>query len=446
MLTNTHNSRSLDRRRVYLGEGLTFQIESRDAWLEAEAIDLTHEGLAVAVLLATDVTMPAVGEVVTVRYTGRGASGARQQAVVRYVGSLQTGRGTLLRIGLSLVPDMTTVADAERRDGVRYPCPDALPAFAAASCPWFFGETLQLRIVAVGAGGMTLRTMHANLPLLPRAALDFELHLASIAVENGRGRLTSVRRDDANGGFEVGVAWIDPPRELWNALSRYLLAGDQTLTPATLRAGGLTVRGVERAVTYDYATSSADYEEILALRLHAHQAEGHLDSASIADLRSPFDAHSRHLTCRFGGRIVGYVRAIFVDGDPARSQYVSLGGHEVPRWLLDAGFVEGGAGATHPDFQRAGLYVPLMQHLFRVAVQSGHRFVLGACPDELLGMYRDMGFEVLEERMVEPKPGWSFRSHLLCADAERLLRDPSASGTVAAMASAISFAGLRAAA
>src|SRR6185437_8454489 len=106
-----------------------------------------------------------------------------------------------------------------------------------------------------------------------------------------------------------------------------------------------------------------------ALRLHAHQAEGHLDGTTTADLRSTFDAHSRHLTCRFGGRIVAYARA---------------------------SFVEGGAGATHPDFQRAGLYVPLMQHLFRVAVQTGHRYVLGACPDELVGMYGDMGFDVLE--------------------------------------------------
>ena len=53
-----------------------------------------------------------------------------------------------------------------------------------------------------------------------------------------------------------------------------------------------------------------------------------------------------------------------------------------------------------------------------------------------------MGFEVLETRTVEPKPGWRFRSHLLYADAERLLRDAPASGTVAAMASAIAFAGL----
>jgi hypothetical protein len=46
---------------------------------------------------------------------------------------------------------------------------------------------------------------------------------------------------------------------------------------------------------------------------------------------------------------------------------VALGGHDVPQWLWDAGFVEGGAGAIHPDFQRAGLYGPLMRHMFRVA-------------------------------------------------------------------------------
>src|SRR3954454_4219449 len=304
MLTEPTNSRSLDRRRVYIGEGLSFEIESETAWLEAEAIDLTHEGVGVAVVLATDITLPAIGEVVTVRYTGRGASGDRQRAVVRHVGSLQTGRGTLPRIGLSLVADTTRVADVDRRAGVRYPCPEALAAFAAASCPWFLGETAHFRIVQVGIGGMTLRTTQPHPPLPPRAELDFDLHLASIAHQRARARLTSVRRDEVNGGLEVGAAWVDPSRELLNGLSRYLLAGDPQLTPAALRLGGLPVRGVEQVVTYDYATSEADFEEILALRLHAHQAEGHLDGTTTADLRSPFDAHSRHLTCRFGGRIV----------------------------------------------------------------------------------------------------------------------------------------------
>ena len=43
------NSRSLSRRRVYLGEGLTFEIQAAEWRLEAEAIDVTSEGLGLAV-------------------------------------------------------------------------------------------------------------------------------------------------------------------------------------------------------------------------------------------------------------------------------------------------------------------------------------------------------------------------------------------------------------
>jgi GNAT superfamily N-acetyltransferase len=402
--------RSRPRRRIYLGEGLTFELAGR---IEAEAIDLSSGGLGLVLRPITGV--PAAGDTVRVRYTGRGASGEAQDAVVRHVSSLR-GRP---RVGLSLVHDAP--ADDRR-------WPTALPACASAACPWFFQETLRFRIVTVGANGITLR---GTAPLPPRAQLDLDLHLADIGIERARGRVRAVRGD------EIDVAWIDPPPRL---LSRFLLAGDASLTPAELRAGGLPVGSVAGEVSYEYAGSRGELREILALRLRAHQAEGHLARGTAADLRSPFDSHSRHLTCRLGGRIVGYVRVIFVDGEPDRSQYVSWGGHEVPQWLWEAGFVEAGAGAVHPDFQRAGLFVPLMQHAYRVAVQSGHRYVLGACDDDLLGMYREMGFEHLEERIVEPKPGWRFRSHLIYADIEKVLGVPDPSRTLAAMASAIEFA------
>jgi GNAT superfamily N-acetyltransferase len=405
-----HDCRSRPRRRIYLGEGLTFELAGR---IEAEGIDLTSGGFGL--LLRPISEVPKVGDTVRVRYTGRGASGETQDAIVRHVGTL---RG-LPRVGLSLVHD---APDEERR------WPALLEACASARCPWFFGETLRFRIAAAGATGITLRGTE---PLPPRAQLDLDLHLADIGIERARGRVRAVR------GEEIDVAWIDPPPRL---LARFLLAGDETLSPAALRAGGLPVGNVAAEVSYGYAGSPQELREILALRLRAHQAEGHLNRGTAADLRSPFDSHSRHLTCRLGGRIVGYVRVIFVDGDPARSQYVSWGGHELPRWLWDAGFVEAGAGAVHPDFQRAGLFVPLMQHAYRVAVQSGHRYVLGACDDGLLGMYREMGFEHLEERIVEPRSGWRFRSHLICADTEKVLAAPAPSRTLSAMASAIEFA------
>jgi GNAT superfamily N-acetyltransferase len=381
------------RPRARLGDGLVFEVQSSDAWLEAEAIDATPDGLHLAVVhAAAELVLPAVGEVVTVSCT----AGVPRDAVVRHVGTVRTDRGTL--------PAMRI----ERRASARF----AAGSLATASSPWFFGESVRLAVVQIGAGGMTVRSPQGQRTLV--AGMELDLQLAFGAV---RGRLTSVRRHA--GELEVGVAWIDPPPELSHAIAHQLLAGDTTLTPAIMRDGGLDVGRVDRLVSYDEATSSAEREAVLALRLHAHQAQGHLLGESIDELRSPFDAHARHLTCGFGGRIVGYVRVIFVDGDPARSQYVTLGGHEVPPWLWEAGFVEAGAGAIDPDFQGAGLFTPLMARSIRVAVQSGHRYVLGACDDRLLAMYGAMGFERLESRIVEPKPGWRFRSHLIYLDAER---------------------------
>jgi hypothetical protein len=57
-----------------------------------------------------------------------------------------------------------------------------------------------------------------------------------------------------------------------------------------------------------------------------------------------------------------------------------------------------------------------------------------------VAMYEDMGFHVMETRDVRPKPGWSFRSHLIYGDAEEIVREASRSRGRAAMAAAIEFA------
>jgi hypothetical protein len=218
------------------------------------------------------------------------------------------------------------------------------------------------------------------------------------------------------------------------------MLGDKRLTPARLRADGFDVGSVERAVTYDYAAGPADYLEVLALRLRAHQHEGRLVELTPHDMICSFDKHARHLTCRFGDRIVGYVRVIYVDGEPSKSQYVSHGGHEVPEWLWKAGFVEAGAGAIDPEFQHSGLFLPLMQHAARVALQSGYRYMLGACSDDLLEMYKSMGFFPLETRTVEPRAGWEFRSHLICLDLAKLV-EYGGGKSVRAMEEVVSFVG-----
>lgn len=215
------------------------------------------------------------------------------------------------------------------------------------------------------------------------------------------------------------------------------LGSPDGLIAARTRGGEHLPREIGRSVTFGDARFPEEYPEILALRLRAHQHDGQLAGFAASDLASSFDTHSRHLVCRLNGRILGCVRLIHVDGDPARSQYVAWGKHEVPGWLWQAGFLEAGAGAMEPEYRMSGLFLALVQHLVRTTRQLNHRYLLGASEDHLLPMYQKMGFSWLEARNVEPRPGWRFHSHLFVMDLDGLLQAPREGRWVAMMAAAV---------
>ncbi|MGH3940140.1 MAG: GNAT family N-acetyltransferase [Pseudonocardiaceae bacterium] len=405
------------------------RLECSGTSVRGEIVELRRTGLDVVVFDENPVFWS--DDDVVVEHTGRALADVRHAAVVRSVSDeiFDGRRGR--RIGLSLPTPAPDVAG--------YPCPAQLPATASAMSPLFFQDWMHFILRTVTAGGATLSTATEGVGLLPGLKLAFTVTVPFAGTYEVQAVVRSFHQEP-DGAVAVCVSWIDPPRTFLAAVAEYLMLAGTGLTPAQLRAGGLPLRNAERVVTFGSAAFRQDGQEILNLRFRAHQHEGRLHGMTSADLASAFDAHARHLVCRYEGRIVGYVRAIFVDGDPARSQYMRWGGHQVPPWLWEAGFVEAGAGAIDPEFQRAGLLLPLMQHVVRVAVQSGVGYVLGACSDELLDMYRAQGFEMLETRQVEPKPGWRFRSHLLQLDIEQLIRHRFQSRSLEAMASAALFA------
>lgn len=431
-------ARRLERRRVYLGEGLTVRVEAEGLSLACEVIDITPEGMGLAVLDGGE--LPDLADVVTIAHTGKGLEGIVHRARILSVTEGTFAGRRLPRLGVRFFVERTTDrATRDRRSGERFRCADAFPVMATAASPLFFREWLAFRVSELSAGGMTATTSLRNKALLPGMELSLQLTLPMTGTFEVRGQVASIARDVGDDAFRVGLRFLEPTQKLLHAMAEHLLLAEKSLSPARLREGGLAVGSIEKAVTYDYARPD-EYEEILALRLRSHQQEGRLEEYATKDMESPFDAHSRHIVCRFGERLVGYVRLIYVGRDASKSQYVSAGGHEVPAWLWEAGFVEAGAGATDPTFQRAGLFLPLMQHCVRVGMQSGHRYMIGACDDELLPMYRAMGFTVLETREVEPKEGWKFRSHLFVLDMEELLQRTQDGKFVDAMAAAAEFA------
>ncbi len=433
--------RAARRRRVYLGEGLTVSLQSADLFIEGEVIDLTPRGMGVAVLEGGD--LPRVGERLVIKHTGRAMGGLKHDAVVTHLGEGTFSGKRLSRIGFAFIEGTAKAPASEnRRRGERYACSPRFPVIASARSPVFFREWLYFRVHEIGPGGMTLSVPATTSALLPGVTLALSVTLAHIGSFDVNARVVSIREDRTEDDYVLGVYWTNPGTILLRSIAEYLMLGDKALTPDRLRDSGFDVGSIERAVTFDYATCPDEYDDLLDLRLRSHQHEGRLTGRTKAEMASSFDAHSRHVVCRFGEKIVGYVRIIYVGGDPKKSQYVAHGGHEVPKWAWDAGFVEAGAGAVDPEFQKAGIFLPLMQHAARVALQSGYRYMLGACSDDLLDMYRGMGFSLLETRLVSPKPGWEFRSHLICLDLEVLGSDPPEGRSVKAMASVLDFVGL----
>ena len=407
--------RELDRRMVYLGEGLTLDVVTKTARLAAEVVDLTPEGLGI--VIHDHQRVPDAGQDVTLEHTGRATAGIKHLAEIRSVSEMLIRGSSFPRLGVAFsAPPSPGAGGIEQRRSTRYQCSERLPVLATARCALFFREWLHFRVIEISAGGMSVKTSIGNKGLLSGLCLDFLIRLPLMPSRHVRGRLTSIRRAQGELEFTVGVAWEKPSQKLLSAVSEYLLLNDKSRTPSQLRQGGLFVGTIERAVSYGYATRPEEHVAARELRIRAHRASGHLDDVTADQLSSPCDAHSRHMICRFGSRIVGYIRMNYIAGDPARSTYVSEGGHEIPGRILDGGLVEGGAAVIDPDFQRTGLHLALLQRAVIVTRTSGLSYFLGAVADATLDTVLDWGFELLETRMVEPKPGWRFRSHLVSMD------------------------------
>ena len=120
-------------------------------------------------------------------------------------------------------------------------------------------------------------------------------------------------------------------------------------------------------------------------------------------MRDSFDDHSLLLSMRVGGKAVGTGRVVFNDGDPSKSEiarYVVL-----PQWMWDGGFVECSRLATVPDIRGRDVFSSLSAHAFRIAHQSGARYMSPIARTRSLAPYKRRGANELGIRFVHPLEG-----------------------------------------
>ncbi|MBX9703015.1 MAG: GNAT family N-acetyltransferase [Silvanigrellaceae bacterium] len=177
------------------------------------------------------------------------------------------------------------------------------------------------------------------------------------------------------------------------------------LTLTELRDNGFYVEKLSSAITFGYADTPEEFEEILNLRLIAHQSWGRFkDKKSPKEMLEIYDEYARHVVCKINDKIVACARIIFVKDNLEISDIANIS--EIPNKIKKNGFVEFTRICTHPDYRGSDLLVTLLQHVARIIIQSKCQYGVGSSIDDLWPLYKKMGCRKLNKPIDNPlQPG-----------------------------------------
>lgn len=314
------------------------------------------------------------------------------------------------------IEDEPEPAPEEKRLGSRFACErEWLPTGVTPSAARY-DDQVHFRIVDISRSGMQLLTSLRNKFLIPGVEFTGTCTFPTIGQAEIAFRVVHVRvaSHGAKRYLAVGVTWslIDPhAREL---IGQYLLQFGPVASVQRLRETGFHVRSSSRAFDFGAIRSEDEYREVLALRRLAYVAAGKTGSAARdEDMADALDAHSRILVAKYRGRIVAAVRLLFPPAPDARlkhEDYVAL-----PRGTPQRDqIVELSKFCTHPEFRGSDLFYTLVKHCALTVLQSGRRFAVMSCTDELVAPYARVGFRKLGAAYVHPT--MKLEHHLMMAE------------------------------
>jgi predicted GNAT family N-acyltransferase len=186
-----------------------------------------------------------------------------------------------------------------------------------------------------------------------------------------------------------------------------------------LRETGFHVQSSSRAVDFGAIRTDGEYREVLALRRVAYLRAGKVGpGAREEDMGDALDARSRILVAKYRGRIVASVRLMFppsADAPLKHEDYVAL----PPGTPARDEVVELSKFCTHPEFRGSDLFYTLVKHCALTTMQSGRRYAVMSCTDELVRPYGRVGFRKLGASYVHPTMG--LEHHLMIAEVNKVV-------------------------
>ena len=151
----------------------------------------------------------------------------------------------------------------------------------------------------------------------------------------------------------------------------------------------MPVESIQRALTFRFAESEADFVSVLRLRHVAYAAVGKVDaSLPPTCMEDAFDRDAACLMAEHHGRLVGTARLVLPRPGALTEydDYVSLPPSMDRRHLAVLSRI-----ATHAEYRGGDLLYSLVLRCLARAWKAGRRTVLGGCTEGLFRVYERVG-------------------------------------------------------
>lgn len=291
-------------------------------------------------------------------------------------------------------PKDATSSDKDKRRSKRWLCGEEFFPTCVSPTPGRFNEYMYFQIRDISRDGLQLICSLRNKYLIPGTQLNLTASFPmvgdlSIAVKITRVGITSEREKDY---LVVGTEYAALSQNARNIIGQYLLQFGNAESLADLRKAGFFPQSVAKGTDFYFLKTEADYEEVLALRLMAHQAGGTVDEyATSRDMSDLYDSNSRIIIAKYRGRIVASARIHYspIEEEMEHEQYVDWP-TEYPR--RDTVF-EITRVCTHPEFRSNDLLAGLLRFMATTCLQPQRPWVLISTTDALLPFYEKIGLQ-----------------------------------------------------
>lgn len=357
----------------------------------AEVFDLSTKGIGVVPKCEVP-GLDTVSQVVMVQV----GDSAPREAVLKNISHIKFAGSLRLKLGM-LTKEWK---DSQASEEPLFSCSESMP-LAYCEDPIAFNRTLLFNVSHFSKNGLVVKTKFVEGAFFSGLTMDLRLMMPARGEFSAAAEIVEMHRSEDR--VELFCRWRNAPQKLLNSVSEFLLMTVPDLTIKGLRENGFLVADLEKAFLFRYAQTAEEMEQILKLRLVAAKGEGRwLDTEDHTVMRDQWDAFARQIYCEVNGKVVAASRIVFNNGLRERSEHVNYKVN-IPEWMWEAGFVEGSRVCTDPAFRGTDVFSRMVQQMSHIVSQSGHRYLLMNCVDNLVPVYRKIvGVITLGEKFHTP--------------------------------------------